>query len=156
MGSVPEGSYLIGASTNGNDVFMTTRGKLVPEDENENTDVYDIRADAVPPPTPPRCTGSGCQGVPSTPPVFATPPSVTYDGVGNFETPAPAKVSVVRRALTRAGKLAKALKTCERKVKRKRRACEAQARRRYGAAKSGKSSAVGRLANVRQSSKGGK
>ena len=129
---------MIGASTNGNDVFMTTRGKLVPEDENENTDVYDIRADAVPPPTPPRCTGSGCQGVPSTPPVFATPPSVTYGGVGNFEAPAPEKASVRPKSLTRADKLAKALKACRMKPKKKRRSCEAQAKKRYGAAKRGK------------------
>jgi hypothetical protein len=156
-GSSAEGSYLIGASESGDDVFITTRGKLVAEDENENTDVYDIRADAVAPPTPPRCTGSGCQGVPATPPVFATPPSVTYNGVGNFE----ASVNTVSatpkpKALTRAEKLAKALKACKQKPKKKRRACEAQAKQRYGATKKGKSSSSRRLGNARQSSKGGK
>ena len=151
-----EGSYLIGASTSGNDVFITTRGKLVPEDENENTDVYDVRADAAAPPTPPRCTGSGCQGVPSTPPIFATPPSVTYNGVGNFKAPAPAKVSVKPKSLTRAEKLAKALNACERKPKKKRRSCQGQAKKRYGATKKAKASSSRRLGNVRQSSKGGK
>lgn len=156
-GTSSEGSYLIGSSTSGNDVFITTRGKLVPEDENEETDVYDIHAEAVPPPAPSRCTGSGCQGVPSTPPIFATPPSVTYNGVGNFEAPAPAKVSPVKpKSLTRADKLAKALKACERKPKKKRRSCEAQAKKKYGATKKGKSSSSRRLVNVRQSSKGGK
>jgi hypothetical protein len=151
-----EGSYLIGASTSGDDVFMTTRGKMVPEDENENTDVYDIRANTVPPPTSPQCTGSGCQGVPTTPPIFATPPSVTYDGVGNFEGSAPAKASVKPKSLTRAARLARALKTCQRKPKKKRRSCEAQARTKYGATKKGTSSSLGRLGNVRKSSKGGK
>ena len=31
------------------------------------------------------CTGTGCQGVPPAPPIFATPSSVTFNGVGNFE-----------------------------------------------------------------------
>ncbi len=150
-----EGSYLIGASTSGDDVFMTTRGKLVAEDENSNTDVYDIHANAVPPPAPAQCTGSGCQGVPATPPVFATPPSVTYNGVGNFEAPV-TTVAVKPKPPTRAAKLAKALKVCRQKPKKKRRACEAQAKTRYGAAKKGKSSSSRRLGNIRQSSKGGK
>lgn len=150
-----EGSYLIGASTSGDDVFITTRGKLVAEDENDNTDVYDIHANAVPPPAPAQCTGSGCQGVPAAPPIFATPPSVTYNGVGNFEAPVKT-VSVRPTSLTRAAKLAKALKVCKQKPKKKRRSCETQARQRYGATKKGKSSSSRRLGNVRQSSKGGK
>ncbi len=154
-GSSAEGSYLIGASTSGDDVFITTRGKLVAEDENENVDVYDIRANAVAPPALPRCTGSGCQGVPATPPLFATPPSVTYNGVGNFEAPAKT-VAVTPKTLTRAAKLAKALKACKPRPKQKRRACEAQARKRYGARIKGKSSSARRLGNARLSSKGGK
>jgi hypothetical protein len=154
-GTSPEGSYLIGASTSGDDVFITTRGKLVPEDENENIDVYDIRAGAVPPPVSSRCTGSGCQGVPATPPVFATPPSVTYNGVGNFASPVKTS-SVKAKPLTRAEKLAKVLKVCRRKPKKKRSSCETQAKRKFGATKKGKSSSVGRLRNVKQSSKGSK
>jgi hypothetical protein len=157
-GSSAEGSYLIGASESGDDVFITTRGKLVAEDENENTDVYDVRANAAPPPTPPRCTGSGCQGVPATPPVFATPPSVTYNGVGNFEATVKTVSGVPSKptTLTRAAELAKALKACKEKPKKKRRACEAQAKKRYGAMKKGNSSSSRRLGNARQSSKGGK
>ncbi len=41
-------------------------------------------SDAPLPPVPSQCSGSGCQGVPASPPVFATPSSVTYSGVGNF------------------------------------------------------------------------
>ena len=154
-GTSPEGSYLIGSSTSGSDVFITTRGKLAPEDENENTDVYDIRANAVPPPVPPQCTGSGCQGVPATPPIFATPPSVTYNGVGNFEALAKSS-SVKPKSLTRAGKLAKALKACERKPRKGRRSCQVRAKRKFGATKNGKSSSSRRLGNIRQSSKGSK
>jgi hypothetical protein len=133
-GTSPEGSYLIGASTSGDDVFITTRGKLLPEDENENIDIYDVRVGAVSPPAPPECTGGGCQGVPSTPPIFATPPSLTYNGVGNFEpakaaTPAKAKA----KPLTRAQKLASALRKCKKEPKKKRAACEKQAKRKYRA-----------------------
>jgi hypothetical protein len=82
-----EGAYLIDASASGNDVFFTTRAKLLLEDENENIDVYDAHVGAVAPPASPQCTGTGCQGIPSAPPVFSTPSSVTYNGVGNFPPP---------------------------------------------------------------------
>ena len=151
-GTSPEGAFLIGSSTSGNDLFMTTRGRLVSEDENENIDVYDVRVGVKPPVTPPQCTGSGCQGVPATPPVFATPPSVTYDGVGNFEAPAkaPDKATVKSRSLTRAQKLARALKACEAKPRKRRASCAARARKRYGLKGRGKDAShqrgnVGRL-----------
>ncbi|HEY3946065.1 MAG TPA: hypothetical protein VGL78_12630 [Solirubrobacteraceae bacterium] len=153
-GTSPEGSYLIGSSANGDDVFMTTRGKLVPEDENENIDVYDVRVDAVAPPAAPKCTGSGCQGVPATPPIFATPPSVTYNGVGNFEGSASAP-SVKPKATTRGQKLAKALKACEKRRKKQRGSCEAHARKRYGAPNKARRSSR-RLNNVKRPSGRGK
>ncbi|MGA7704017.1 MAG: hypothetical protein WB998_03870 [Solirubrobacteraceae bacterium] len=154
-GTSPEGAFLIGTSTSGNDVFMTTRGKLVPEDENENIDVYDVRVGSKPPVTPPQCTGSGCQGVPATPPIFATPPSVSYDGVGNFEASAPKAVAVKQKSLSRAQKLARALKRCEKSKKTRRASCRANARRRYGVKKRAKSSAS-RDGNVSGSSGRGK
>jgi hypothetical protein len=83
-GSSSEGSFLIETSASGEDVFFTTRTQLVPEDRNENIDVYDATTKVAHPSTPPQCTGTGCQGSPSAPPVFATPSSVTYNGVGNF------------------------------------------------------------------------
>ena len=86
-GTSESDSWLIGASETGNDVFLATRAQLVPEDQNEAFDLYDVRVDGVKPISPPLCTGSGCQGVPSPPPTFATPPSVTFDGVGNFAAP---------------------------------------------------------------------
>ncbi len=154
-GTSPEGAFLIGTSTSGNDVFMTTRGRLVPEDENENVDVYDVRVGAKPPVTPPQCTGSGCQGVPATPPIFATPPSVSYAGVGNFEPSSPKAVVVKQKSLSRAQKLARALRTCEKGKKTRRASCRANARRRYGVKKRAKSSAS-RDGNVSRSSGRGK
>ena len=83
-------SALVDASASGNDVFLATRAQLVPQDRGENDNLYDVRVDGVQPLVAPACTGTGCQGVPSAPPLFATPPSVTFNGVGNLEPPPPA------------------------------------------------------------------
>jgi hypothetical protein len=80
-------SSFLDASESGNDLFIVTRAKLVSGDEDDLFDVYDVRVGSAPP-TPPVCTGTGCQGVPSPPPIFATPSSVTFEGVGNFAAPA--------------------------------------------------------------------
>ncbi len=82
-GTSPAISSLADASASGDDVFIITRSRLVAEG-NENFNLYDVRAGGVPPISPPVCTGSGCQGAPPAPPIFATPSSVTFDGVGNF------------------------------------------------------------------------
>jgi hypothetical protein len=126
------GSYLINIGANGDDVFIVTRAQLAAADQNENLDLYDVRADGVQPVSPPACTGAGCQGVPPAPPTFATPSSVTFNGVGNFP---PAKTSAKTKSKepTKAQRLAKALKVCAKKPKRKRAACRKQARKRYGA-----------------------
>jgi hypothetical protein len=77
-------SYFIDASANGNDVFLVTRSQLVGTDKNEYNDVYDARVDAAKAPAAQQCTGTGCQGTAASPPVFATPASATFAGVGNF------------------------------------------------------------------------
>jgi hypothetical protein len=145
-GSNHTDSWLLDASENGNDVFLVTRAQLTPEDDNESFNLFDARVDGVSPVTPPACTGTGCQGVPESPPVFATPPSVTFAGVGNFASPVTTVVKAKAKPLTRAQKLEKALKACARERKKLRPACEAQARKRYGAKKKAKktSSAKGR------------
>ena len=83
-----EGSAFVDASTNGSDLFFITREQLVGQDIDQNVDVYDAReGGGVASPSALACSGSGCQGVPLAPPTFATPPSVTYAGVGNFAPP---------------------------------------------------------------------
>jgi hypothetical protein len=83
-------SALAEASSSGDDAFIVTRAQLVPQDRNEDYDLYDVRVDGVQPLAGTACTETGCQGLPSAPPLFATPPSVTFSGVGNFEPPPPA------------------------------------------------------------------
>lgn len=95
-GASPHDSYLLDASASGNDVFMVTAAHLLPQDQNEYYDVYDARVGVTAPPTPPQCTGTGCQGNPSAPPTFATPASVTFEGIGNFPPPAPVVKKTVK------------------------------------------------------------
>ncbi len=89
-GSSQAGSFILDASANGSDVFFMTRAKLIEKDQNELFDVYDARVGAEEPLVPPQCTGTGCQGIPESPPIFATPSSVTFNGVGNFPVPSKA------------------------------------------------------------------
>jgi hypothetical protein len=86
-GTSEEESYFLDASESGDGVFLATRAQLVNGDDNQLFDLYDVRVDGSAPLAPPVCTGSGCQGVPGAPPIFATPSSVTFEGVGNFTTP---------------------------------------------------------------------
>jgi hypothetical protein len=86
-GTSTDNSFLLDASANGSDVFMITRAQLVASDLDENYKLYDARVDGLRALTPPACSGTGCQGVPGAQPIFATPASVTYEGVGNFAAP---------------------------------------------------------------------
>ena len=91
-GTSTNASYLIGTSTTGDDVFMATRAQLSEQDQNELYDLYDARVGVKAPTAESKCTGTGCQGAPLAPPVFATPASETFSGIGNF-APAPAPVA---------------------------------------------------------------
>jgi hypothetical protein len=77
-------AIFLDASESGEDVFFATRAELVPQDHGEVYEVYDARVGATQPPAEPQCSGAGCQGVPAAPPIFATPSSVTFNGIGNF------------------------------------------------------------------------
>jgi len=87
-GTSTQDSFFADASESGDDVFVVTRAKLVDTDQDELFDLYDVSSDGVTLPVPSACTGSGCQGLPGSPPIFATPSSVTFEGVGNFAAPA--------------------------------------------------------------------
>ena len=88
--SIGQSSFL-DASESGGDVFIVTRANLDGSDEDGAFDAYDVRLGAQQQPMAPLCTGTGCQGIPSAPPIFATPSSVTFEGVGNFAAPAKSK-----------------------------------------------------------------
>jgi hypothetical protein len=84
----PTDSFFMGSSADGSNVFFGTHAQLVSQDTDFAGDLYDARVDGgFEQPAPPACTGTGCQGVPSAPPLFATPASTTFNGVGNFPPP---------------------------------------------------------------------
>jgi hypothetical protein len=120
-GKSDDNSYLIDASASGDEVFIATRAQLVPEDQNESFDLYDVRVGGATPASAPVCTGTGCQGVPQAPPIFATPASGTFSGLGNFmsEPPPPPKKVVKKTVKCRSGFVKKKIKKRETCVKKK-------------------------------------
>jgi hypothetical protein len=130
-------SILADASEDGSNVFFTTAQALVPEDKDEIVDMYDARVDGgFPAPvvaTP--CGGSEeCQGAVPVMPTLEAPTSTTFSGAGNVGLAAEVGSSpVTHHALTRAQKLARALKACRKDRSRHRRsACDKEAKRQYG------------------------
>jgi hypothetical protein len=133
-------SAFLDASADGSDVFFMTSGRLVPQAGEATTAVYDAHecssgwacpsSAAV---LPPACdTEASCKAAPSPQPeVFGAPSSATFSGPGNS---APLVVPSKPKVETKAEKLGKALRTCRKdRSKKKRRSCEAVAKRRYGA-----------------------
>lgn len=94
-------SWLVGASELGEDAFIVTRAQLSGRDQNGAFDLYDARVGGEVPVEEPACTGTGCQGVPAPPPSFATPASITFNGVGNLSPP-PRKSKAKKRTAGRA------------------------------------------------------
>ena len=86
-GTSSDPSYFVDASTSGNDVFIRTTDRLVPQDKDNLYDLYDVRVDgglasqhlASPPPCD--SNAGACEG-----PGSATPP-VTGAGSGSFKGP---------------------------------------------------------------------
>jgi hypothetical protein len=129
-------SVFADASTNGNDIYFTTGQSLVPQDEDEIIDVYDAReSGGFPPPPKPTCANDEPCPVAITPPpaLGGVPASATFSGTESLP-PAPQNGPPAKpKPLTRAEKLANALKSCHAKrSRRKRAACEASARKYYG------------------------
>ncbi len=125
---------LVGVSASGGDVFFRTGDRLVGQDTDTQIDFYDARVDGgfPAPVTPVGCVGDACQGSPSVPPVFGVPSSAVFAGGGNLAPVVSAPVVAVKKALTRAQRLALALKACVREPRRRRAACVVRARRSYG------------------------
>jgi hypothetical protein len=115
-GSGSSDSRFADASSNGDDVFFTTRDQLVPQDQDQSVDLYDARVGGGSSQlAPPVCSGTGCQGVPAPPPIFSTPSSVTFNGVGNF--PAPPKAVVRAKIKHKPIKRKKSMRHKKRKQK---------------------------------------
>ncbi len=152
-GTSAEESAFFGASEDGSDVFFLTAASLVPQDLGSSLNVYDAHECTAQSPctaapvTPPPCsTGDACKPAPTPQPtLFGAPSSETFSGAGNIAAPPPA--AVTPRSLTRAQKLAKALRACRREPRKRRAVCKSRARKLYGARGS---KAAGRSSVVRR------
>jgi hypothetical protein len=143
-GESSQESAFLDASESGGDVFFLTTAKLEPRlDYDNDIDVYDAHecTGASPCAQPPAeqspvCeTEASCKASPTPQPtLFGAPASATFGGPGN--PPPPVAVKPAPKPLTRAQKLAAALKSCRKdhaRSKSKRVACERAARKKYGA-----------------------
>jgi hypothetical protein len=145
---------LLGSDATGANVFFSTAGSLVAQDTDTEVDIYDARictgsepcVQAAAPVAP--CVGEGCHLTPGAAPPLPGVGSAVFAGAGN--PPAAVSRPVVKpRSLSRAEKLAGALRACRKVRNRHRRAvCEGSARRRYGG--------VSRSRSVSKSRRGGK
>ncbi len=148
-GSSGEESAFLEATRSGDDVFFLTAAQLLRQDTDTAFDVYDARVctQASPCLTPPSPASPGCGSSdacrPASPSQQAPLGSAGSAGVAGQDSavePPPSGGTLAIKAepkpLTRAQKLAVALKACTRLKKRsKRHACETSARKRYGPAR---------------------
>ncbi|MGA8354712.1 MAG: hypothetical protein WB698_11140 [Solirubrobacteraceae bacterium] len=123
------GAWLVDASESGDDVFIATAQELVKRDADGAMSIYDVRVEggfAEPAEESPACKGEECRGQAPTQPVFTAPISAGFSGPGNAMEP------VLKTTLSRHQKLLKALSACKKKLAKRRRSCEAAARKKYG------------------------
>lgn len=133
-------SAFMDASETGDDVFFLTTSQLTGQDYDGAYDVYDAHVCSTGSPcltagrvAPPPCTtADSCKAAPTPQPaIFGAPASSTFNGAGNV-TPAGSDMVAPRgKPLTRAEKLAKALKDCQKRPVRKRADCRSQAEKKY-------------------------
>lgn len=97
---------LLGTTPSGGDVFFITHEVLVGQDKDKAGDIYDARIGGgypPPPPAPTECEGDACTSPPS-PPLDATPASLSFAGPGNLLPPPVAKAKSSKLACPRGTK----------------------------------------------------
>jgi DNA-binding beta-propeller fold protein YncE len=137
-GASTQESAFLDASESGDDVFFLTSAKLSPLDTDNSLDIYDAHVCSDSPcitgstvQSPPCTTEASCKPSPTPQPsLFGAPASATFAGLGNLAQAASVKAKA--KPLTRAQKLAAALKACKRKPRKQRTGCEKQAHKQYG------------------------
>lgn len=130
-------SMFVDSTPSGNDAFFITREQLLSQDKNEQLDLYDARVDGgiAAGETAP-CAGEACRPPAGGPPPSQPPASSVFNGPGNLVPSIPSTRHAAKpKPPTRAQKLAKALRACAKKPKKKRGACRIQAKKRFGPAK---------------------
>jgi hypothetical protein len=126
----------VATDASGEDALFETADQLVPADTDTQLDLYDARVGGgfAEPQRTSECGGSACQAPLETAPA----PALVQTATSEDEAPqsvggVSAQAAVKTKPLTRAQLLARALASCRaEKVRSRRVACEARARRRYG------------------------
>lgn len=151
-GSAKESAFLE-ATPSGNDAFFLTAAQLLPQDTDTAFDVYDARVCAqaspclgAPPPPQPGCTAaSACRPAQPSQQAPIAPAGTAIVSAPGAVTPSPPKQSppavkvTAPKPLTRAQKLANAMKACKKLRDEKKRAkCQATAKKKYGTKKAKK------------------
>jgi hypothetical protein len=131
------GEGLAGMSASGSDIFYLASTSLVGQDGDVLRDAYDARVNGgfSAPPAAPQCSPEACQGTQSGPSSFAVAASSVFGAGGNLSSVGGGVLGfkiAKPKPLTAAQKLAKAVKACKGKPRKKRLACESLARKRYG------------------------
>jgi hypothetical protein len=140
-------SAFLDASEGGQDAFFMTAAPLVASDTDSAFDVYDARicntSESKPclpekPPSQVACAGEECRPPAPSEQSYPTAPTITSSGPGNIasnqSSPGPSPSTTTKpKPLSRAQKLARALKSCRKQRHRKKRqACERRARKAFG------------------------
>jgi hypothetical protein len=96
---------LLGASHDGNDVFIYTEQRLVGWDSDDTGDIYDVRVGGgfpEPPPKPPVCEGEACRTTGTQPPGSTGAGTAAFEGPGNRTAPVRCPRGT-RKTVTKAG-----------------------------------------------------
>ena len=130
---VGEGVRMLGTDESGDDVFFYTADSLVPQDTDSQASWYDARiGGGFPAPVSPAgCEGEACQGPLSAMPFLPAAGGSAAQATGENLPPPIPKPAVKPKStpLTRAQKLAKALKACHKlRSRTSRAACEKKAK----------------------------
>jgi hypothetical protein len=143
-GTSSEESAFLDASESGNDVFFMTSARLAEQDYDKSYDIYDahicgaegIACSSAVASSPACTTAESCRAAAlPQPAIYGSPASATFSGAGNAGPAVVAKpvAKAKQKPLTRAQKLAAALKACAKKARKKRATCEATARKKFAA-----------------------
>jgi hypothetical protein len=129
-----EGAVFYKMDAKGENILLGTADPLLASDtDGVQPDIYDARVGGgfALPSVPVACQGEGCLGTPSGPPGLADAGSVAASRGVSVPPVVSPLVRTKVRGLSRAQKLARALRVCRGEAKPKRVVCEARARRRY-------------------------
>lgn len=126
-GTSPYDSQFLNATPSGDDAFIVTRQRLLPQDKDDYLDLYDARVGAgIPEAVEVPCAGEGCRGPLGAVPAEVVSGSTSFTGPGN--QPPPCRAGYVR-------KQGKCVKKKSKKPKHDHKKKRSQAKNRKGGAR---------------------